>query len=460
LASGNASPDSDVRFPEAADGDPAASLVVALLESAARDSGDPALQPFQQIRLRHHDRRRQTEIADLLTAFEIARACSRQAVEIATFVANEQQRRLTWHDGHRSLPLSELSLEHGTAQPVETVDSYESDSRVCWPEEVTRRASAASGAVQSAGTDDRKPRGERFALLGGTAELSPAPYLLAAGADVLVTHSSGATPHLHAEANECDPSKGRLHFVRGGLDLLSNPSDVAATIVRFAAGQPVHLGLLAYRGGHGQEWRLIASMDAAMRMVQGEGLLASLTVYHSPSVPTEVPASVASESQRRFTAETTPLRSALSTVSRGMLFRANIAAEQGRYWTRSAVPAQGVSYLAGNLLGKRYGVEACRVRATATGTIRISDNIAPIALTCSTAVGAARTALAQLPAEGIRVFTAAAVRRMMYALMMEDLFGPGDRSPGPGEDGGVSSHPYALNSVLLNAYLKGRFRPW
>lgn len=100
--------------------------------------------------------------------------------------------------------------------------------------------------------------GKKFALLGGTAELSPISHLLAAGADVLTTHSSMKTldQKLAAELGS-RVYPGRLFYFRDGVDLLLSPVAIAGTIITFGEGQRVNVGAFAYRGGRGGNGALV-----------------------------------------------------------------------------------------------------------------------------------------------------------------------------------------------------------
>ena len=119
-------------------------------------------------------------------------------------------------------------------------------------------AEAVSSLVATAGTDGIDLGGRRIAMLGAAAELAPTRLWLEGGADVLWVDV--AEPP--ADLLGADELSGSLHWIPGGVDLLTDPHRVRATIEQFADGSRIDLGLYAYAPGRAREWRLTATMNA------------------------------------------------------------------------------------------------------------------------------------------------------------------------------------------------------
>jgi hypothetical protein len=304
--------------------------------------------------------------------------------------------------------------------------------------------------------------GQKFLLLGGTAELSPLSLLLGCGADVLTTNTSTASIErsLAAEPTRSRRVPGRLFTVRDGVDLLATPAEFAASAMNFANGQHLHVGAFAYRGGQGREWRLTAAMDSIVRRLQSVGALRSITYYLSPSIVSEVSAVTSSVSARRLVEQNTLWTGAARTLTCDWMYRINIARRNSRQWVRSFIPRQGVSYMAGNLFGKNYAAEvhAASIVGHPQETLRVSANVAPITRTQSTDLPETRRAFSELRTLGIKVFDPAVARRLMFLLMLRDLFGPTPTSVpelfAQQVHGGVFTNAWALDSVLRLAYLR------
>ena len=83
---------------------------------------------------------------------------------------------------------------------------------------------------------------------------------------------------------------GRLFWPAGNADLLTKPHAVLATLIEFAGGTPLDVGLYAYAPGQARELRLTASMNALVSALPDE-LVASVTMLVSPTTPTAMSAS-------------------------------------------------------------------------------------------------------------------------------------------------------------------------
>ncbi len=434
---------------------------------------------FWSLRLgeRHPRFRRPGWASDALLRFEILRASSGKRVEIAALVADLIQQRFVvradrgpcsleqWFgQDRRAMAFGEVPGAEG--RPVAQVDCGAVVADLERSRSLSEEASAGLrwALEQSGPSGDLRIdlAGERFVLLGGTAELSPLPLLLGCGADVLTTHTSPASlRRAAADRRGTRSPSGRLFAVDGGVDLLSSPAEFAESAISFAGSGRVHVGVFAYRGGEAREWRLAAVMDAILRRLQEVGRVASVTYYLSPSIATEISPATARLAADRASREQTLLTDAVRLLTLGSLFRSNLVGRGRHRWARSFVPRQGVSYQAGNLFGKNYVAEVLAMsQRGAHDRVRVSANVAPITSTQSTDGPQAKLAFSKLGEMGITVFEPWLTRRLMFLLMIRDLFGP-VRPPAPVPfpqqvHGGVFTNAWALNSVLQLAYLKAR----
>ena len=418
-------------------------------------------------------------------AFEPVRGASLERLAIARFATDLVQRSMELRSGGRVTVLEEAFRQ--TVRPLNLVEvNYRAiraaaivDGRIATGalqlephataghEQMTAEAVAAMqwslSAIAANGLD---LRGQKFVLLGGTAELSPLALLLDLGADVLTTHSSQASleRRMTAEPGSIVRFPGRLFSVPGGIDLLATPVEFAATITEFAAGDAVHIGALAYKGGQGREWRLAAAMDAIIRYVRRADLLRSVFAYLTPSMTVQLSHETAAVAARRLT-EASSSRTALArALTLGTLFRPNLVAHGDTHWPRPIIPEQGASYFAANLLGKVYAAEVYAHDRQHSGMrLRVSANVAPMTRTASNATPAAEAAFSEVERLGVRVFPAAVVRHVMGLLMLHDLFSPEAADAelfAKQFHGGVFTHPWSLNSVLKQAYVTAMLKRW
>lgn len=259
-------------------------------------------------------------------------------------------------------------------------------------------------------------RGQRFAILGAGAELSPVPMLLAAGASVL---------WIDRVAPEGDRlsgiDSGELVWSTAGSDLLAQPREAAASIRRFAARGPVHVGLYAYAPGQSRELRIAAGMDALVRSL-GRDVVRSVSMLVSPTSPTEMQAEDVREQDRRVV-EHPRWQSALEL---GRALRGPRRRGDDRVAVASSVmQLQGAGYQAAQLLAKIATAEALAARGMdGRGPLPVSANVAGITATRSLAHPLFLVAFAGAPAFGVRIFEPATTRALATLLMLHDLLNP------------------------------------
>ena len=478
---------SGVQFPGTASRPPSASdaLCAILAAAAARFPNAFTSLAIPEAGPRLWTRRR---LAELVMRFEVSRGAAIERVEIARCIADRVQETFEFHEdgrvvslqdafGRRSsaLPIVEISPEQllggGTAagdrsDRLHSMADIDAEvARLAADELISDEAIAALRRAHEtvAGTGHGRLRGEKFVLLGGTAELSPLSHLLRDGAEVLTTDSSLASLQRRLHDDGLEGYSGRLFRIRDGVDLLKNPVEFTESILEYATDQSVHVVALAYKGGEGREWRLAAAMDGIVRRLMTGKRLKSSAYYRSPSSITEVSERTAMTSQRRLESEGSAATRGISALTADTLYRPNIVGAAGTWWTRSLVPEQGASYAAANLFGKTYAaeVQVADARGAGAPALRVSANVAPITATGSTDTPATRALFPYLRPLGVEVFPARLAQRLMYLLLLADLFG--DVTPGPiafpkQVHGGVFTNPWALNSVFKEAYLKALLR--
>lgn len=308
-------------------------------------------------------------------------------------------------------------------------------------------------------------RGHRFAILGAAAELSPAPMLLAAGASVLWIDRVAPDAAL-LSAGEC----GELVWSPTGSDLLADPRAVAASIRRFAATGPVHVGLYAYAPGQSRELRIAAGMDALVRSL-GRDVVRSVSMLVSPTSPTAMQRRDVDEQDRRA-ASHPRWQSAfeLPGALRGPARRG----EPNAAVASSVMQIQGAGYQAAQLLAKIATAEALAVHGVdGRGPLPVSANVAGITGTRSLAHPLFLVAFAGAPAFGVRIFEPATTRALAALLMLHDLLNPdapaaASRTMSPGDraaavraaqiHGGVPVVPWQFEASVQVAAAVGAVR--
>ncbi len=315
-------------------------------------------------------------------------------------------------------------------------------------------------------------QGQRFVLLGAGAELAPVDLLLGAGAAVLwLDLRDPAIDRLLSPR-----LSGSLQFVRGGVNLLSAPSSVAATIERFASEGPVHICMYAYARGECQEWRLTAAMNAIVRSLP-RACVASVVTLLPPGTPASVCDEDAHAAALKKTTATRWERSLLTShaLQDGFEQDENI---EGLRVARAIVKAQGVSHQAAQYVGKMLATEAYsvygnRLELTDTGAaqLTVSANVAPITATRSRQHPLFQAAFLGAPAFQILVTQPETTRTLTGLLTLHDLLQPDGQAQSHADGGaphgrlsalfsrqihgGVYAQPYALDGCIRLAAMRG-----
>lgn len=246
-------------------------------------------------------------------------------------------------------------------------------------------------------------RGHKFAILGASAELSPAPLLLRAGASVLWIDLQKPPA----------PSHGSVVYAEQARDLLSERAAIVQAVRSFAGDDRVHLGLFAYAPGKSRELRLAEAMNRVVHEL-GKERVRSVASFVSPTSPGAMqPEDV--EIARARSRSPKAWQRALSVV--GVL---KGPASYGSA-ARAVISLQGASYQAAQYVSKMLQAEVF-----ADEGFRVSVNVAGISRTRSLQHPLFQAAFEGAPAFGVRIFDAETTRTLATLLMLHDLLAPAE----------------------------------
>lgn len=280
-------------------------------------------------------------------------------------------------------------------------------------------------------------QGRRIAVMGAGAEMAPTRHWLRAGADVLWLDTQPPPQEWLAD----DELIGTLTWVPANIDLLTQPREVLATIIQFAEGRPLDLGLYAYAPGKARELRLTAVMNAIVEAMPAD-LVASVTMLVSPTTPTSLSATDLQMSALRCQSKP-GWEACLAAI--GVLSKGGYASSGEAATTHTVVGIQGASYQAAQYLGKVLTAERWAQR----GTFRVSANTAAITRTRSLAHPVFAAAFGGAEVMGVETMTPIQSRTLNGLLAVHDWSHP--ERPVPGDirvHGGLHTLPYPLESAL------------
>ncbi|TVQ94930.1 MAG: hypothetical protein EA397_00305 [Deltaproteobacteria bacterium] len=443
-------------------------------------------------RLPHDARAFKKSFGRCLTRFEAARVASEQRASIARQIRASADGAMRFIDADGVRPLADavaqarpepaltLHQTHGPGRLLPAVAIHGSEiggaALKDWlrrENEIRHLTDAARDRVgdlidRAEAEDGRfSLKGQRFALLGAGAELAPTRLLLAAGADVLWIDLREPP----AELLQADDLGGRLFVPEGPGDLLADPASVAAAVRAFAGADPVHLGMYAYAGGEGQEWRLTASMNAIAAHL-GPQVVASISLLISPTtVAMATPEDLAVARERR--AKAAAWKKLMGKV--GVLRPAGVEAGESRVGD-AIVPIQGVSYQAAQYVGKVLAAESFAVFGLTDdpdAPLTVSANTAPITNTRSLSHPLFQAGFIGAPTWQVMISEPDTTRSLNGLLMIGDLIdpdAPGSAArPERGAEraallfceqvhGGVFAQPWAMYGEIQLAAVQGLLR--
>ncbi len=426
------------------------------------------------------------DYASPLIAFERRRLASPDRAEIARTIVEATDESMVYADDAGEAPLRAYMERPADPLPTKTVRLTRSAGLV---PEVTFRGRHYQGAALGELADqwlerrwmtESAHRGVRWTLgealkskdgrasfaghkcvsLGAGAELSPTRAMLRAGADVLFVDARDPSEELLSDPRV----SGTLTYVPGGANLLEQPREIAATIAAFAGDQPVHVGMYAYAGGAGQEWRLTVAMNAILRALPA-GLVRSVVMLISPTTPGRVSAedaAAAAERGRRWALR--PLGLGRSPAAFGQ------SGELPHRVAHAIVGLQGASYQAAQYIGKMMAAEVYAIYGWGGGgDLLVSAPVAPITATRSLKHPLFEAGFVGAGMFDILISEPQATRVMCALLAFHDLLSPDAPSRAthlpPAErvaaivgeqiHGGVYAQPYSLEREITVAALAG-----
>lgn len=395
---------------------------------------------------------------DALSRFEAARLGGGQRVDVARHLQRATEASLGFSRAGVVKPLAE-ALKEAVAAPVtetrepsgapglrpevplddriyrgrevlEAIDTLERDHHL------TR--AAAKGlrwVVEHAGKTGGKLdlTGEKFALLGASAELSPVALLLEAGATVR---------WFDVKAPGIPAGAGRIISTKGGDDLLTDPLAVAAALREFAKDGPVHVGLFAYAPGASRELRLAGVMDALVRSL-GPSVVKSVSMFISPTSPGEVQAEDLAAAAALAAKPKWWMRTAALT---GALKKAGSYGDVAR----GVISLQGAGYQAAQYLTKIIAAETLAADGLGGRPVTLSANVAGITNTRSLSHPLFQVAFQGAPSFGVRIFEPPLTRAVSGLLMLHDLLNPEAPGSATQTHGGVEARVKAVRAEQIH----------
>ncbi|MDH3641610.1 MAG: hypothetical protein OES38_05910 [Gammaproteobacteria bacterium] len=407
---------------------------------------------------------------DVLPRFEATRLASGERSAIARHAVAVLEHNIIWQDESGCRPLPEALTEPAAPIPLEM---HAFGGEPGWQPSLVYRGErwdaarlAELGAEQvrrglmtpNAGEalawvgervlDEGTLRlsGRKIAVLGGGAEMAPTRFWLEAGADVLWLDVVPPPENWLASSDIA----GRLYWPAGNVDLLTRPQEVLATLIAFADGDPLDLGLYAYAPGQARELRLTSTMNALVNALPPD-LVGSVTILVSPTTATGLSSQDLAAMRARRQARPA-WEAALAGL--GLLGRGGGSVAVGdAAATRTVVAIQGASYQAAQYLGKVLVAE-CWATHGAPGSataspLRVSANTAAITRTRSLAHPVFAAAFGGAAAFGVETLAPRQSRRLNGLLAVRDWLRPEPPTPGSVRvHGSIHTLPYPLESAL------------
>ncbi len=299
----------------------------------------------------------------------------------------------------------------------------------------------------------------RVVVFGAGAEMAATKLFLEAGANVLWLDVVAPPDDLSG-----GDFRGTLSWPVESLDLLVEPEKVLATILEFAADNPVDLCLYAYAPGQARELRLTGTMNAIVEALP-QSLVGSVTMLVSPTTTSELGAEDLLDIERRRREAPLWERSLGAT---GVMGKPGIATCRYASVTRTLVNIQGTSYQAAQYLGKLMAAESWHTKG-----YRVSANTAAITQTRSLDHPVFDAAFGGAKALQVETFTPEQSQIVNGLLAVHDWLNPEHLPPGRARvHGGIHTLPYPLDKALriaaaigfarspslLKGLLKGLFR--
>jgi hypothetical protein len=407
--------------------------------------------------------------------FEAARitGCSaRVRTEIALMMTEQSQRGMDFVGRGEGVPL--VDYMKGNAEPLilspEVTVSGRPNRELAIPYEgktyvgsaiselakslrerglITEAARKALGWASSANLD---LSGMKFVVMGAGAEIAPTPLLLQLGAEVLWLDTK--PPLRLLQQSKC--LYGTLVFHQHGADLLKQPREIAATIRKFANGDPVHIGAFATATGENREWRLAAAMNGIINRLVEEALIQSVAFYISPICPMVAEPEDVELAAKEIETRSIPGWLEFFWQRYGYIHHVNHYEMQdsSRHLVMAILEKQDISHLAAQWIEKTMMADA-----HSGAGITVSANVAGICRPRKH--GISEASVEGLENFGIEIFEPDTLRSIMGLLLLHDLFNSEAAEHtnfAQQVHGGLYSCPYSLRQVMRWALASGLVR--
>lgn len=436
-------------------------------------------------------------LAELLPQFEAARIGSPRASAIARAVSLGAAAHLRFvsgsDDDKTERSLGEYLRESAEALPLVRVDlpgpgllspSAQYEGRLYIGDELgalaselerthlaTRAAAQALRRVMQTARSGLSLAGERFVLFGAGAELSPVYTLLEAGAEVLWLDRDRPPIDQLLEPR----LGGALLYVDRGVDVLRQPAALRATIVEFARGAPVHIGMHAFAAGQACPLLLSLTMNEIVRSLPST-LVQSISYLLSPTSVSPIAPEDARQADQRQLSVSGMRRALLRT---GSLQPGHFVADEQRL-SRAVVPQQGASFQVAEYVGKRLMAEALLAYGSTLGegiehdrhdgrALGVFANMLPITATRTLASPLMEAALLGAASYDIMIAQPVVSRSLAALMLLDDVLGARSKTTrvmtsdaqrraqlfAKQVHGGVHAQPFALDGIVRMAALKG-----
>ena len=404
---------------------------------------------------------------EMLPEFEAARINHPARAEIARLLAENFQDQLIYNSAsgvcdlreHLAHPVKPLLLKRLSPNRDPGWQPTLHFLKQNWPNLSSLSQALVSEKIISAGAKEALEWLDRYigegtginlsarkvVVFGASAEMAPTAQFNAAGAEILWLD---LTPPM--KLAESQARGGALQFPVEGINLLTQPAEILATILTFAAGQRLDLCLYAYSPGQAREMRLTAAMNAIVNALP-KALIESITLLLSPTTATPLDQmDLAAMTHRK---NNRPRWEAVLD-GLGLLGSGGGATTKGKLGaSRTLVGIQGASYQAAQYLAKLMAAETWAQKTPTDSNeerlLRVSANTAPITQTRSIAHPIFDAAFVGATALGIQTFTPTQSQTLNGLLAVHDWVHPA--SPQPGKirvHGGIHTLPYPMNTAI------------
>ena len=422
---------------------------------------------FSEINFPENSRDFRASYVAVLPEFEAARINDPERTGIARLLAETFEDQLAYHGAngicelkeHLAHPAKPLLLE---SLPPNSDPGWQPTLRFLkknWPDLASLSQALVSEKIISAGAkealvwldqyigkkDSINLSARKIVVFGASAEMAPTAQFNAAGAEILWLDLTPPT-----KLAESHFRGGAVQFPVDGINLLTQPAEILATILEFAAGQRLDLCLYAYSPGQARAMRLTAARNAIVNALP-KALIESITLLLSPTTATPLDQiDLAAMNQRKNNRPRwEAVLDGLGLLGRGG--GASIKGELGA--SRALVGIQGASYQAAQYLAKLMTAETWAQNTPTDSNeerlFRVSANTAPITLTRSIAHPVFDAAFVGATAFGIQTFTPTQSQILNGLLAVHDWVHP--TVPQPGKirvHGGIHTLPYPMNTAL------------